>query len=107
MAYNDYFYKTFEYLLTVPKGKVVTYGQIAKHLGNKGLARLVGNILHQNPAGDYYPCYKVVNAKGELAKAFVFGGALEQERRLALEGILVVDGKVDLKTYQYVDENAL
>jgi O-6-methylguanine DNA methyltransferase len=105
MAYNDYFYKTFEYLLTVPKGKVVTYGQIAKHLGNKGLARLVGNILHQNPAGDYYPCYKVVNAKGELAKAFVFGGITEQERRLINDGILVEDGKVDLKKYQYKDKN--
>ena len=106
MAYSDYFYKTFEYLLTIPKGKVVTYGQIAKYLGNRGLARVVGNILHQNPAGDYYPCFKVVNAKGELAKAFVFGGIGEQERRLNQEGIVVIDGRVDLTKYQYLDKYA-
>lgn len=38
--------KVFEFLRTIPKGKVVTYGQIAENLGNKKLARVVGNILH-------------------------------------------------------------
>ena len=42
----------YEYLATIPKGKVVTYGQIAKFLGNENLARTVGNILHENPDGD-------------------------------------------------------
>ena len=41
--------KVFNYLTTVPKGKVVTYGQIASYLGNRKLARVVGNILHNNP----------------------------------------------------------
>ena len=40
--------KVFNYLTTVPKGKVVTYGQIASYLGNRKLARVVGNILHNN-----------------------------------------------------------
>ncbi|MBQ7980243.1 MAG: MGMT family protein, partial [Oscillospiraceae bacterium] len=41
----------YEYLTTIPKGKVVTYGQIAEHLGNRHLARAVGNALHKNPDG--------------------------------------------------------
>lgn len=49
-----------EYLSTVPEGKVVTYGQIAKWMGNPGLARLVGNYLHKNPDSGRYPCFKVV-----------------------------------------------
>ena len=42
----------YEYLTTIPNGKVVTYGQIAEHLGNKRLSRAVGNALHKNPDGD-------------------------------------------------------
>ena len=96
--------QVFEYLTTIPKGKVVTYGQIAKHLGNRGLARAVGNILHQNPDGDKYPCYKVLNSKGELSPAFVFGGPHVQQERLEKDGIKVVAGKVDLKKYQWEEE---
>ena len=40
--------KVYELLRTIPYGKVVTYGDIATALGNKKLARVVGNILHQN-----------------------------------------------------------
>ncbi len=92
--------KVYDYLLTIPKGKVVTYGQIANHLGNPGLARVVGNILHVNPYPDFYPCYKVVNAKGRLAKNFGFGGIEEQKRRLEADGIEVRDDyTVDIEKY--------
>ena len=91
----------YEYLRKIPYGKVATYGQIASHLGSKGLARAVGNALHRNPDGDLYPCYKVVNAAGKLAENYAFGGIGEQKRRLEAEGIPVVGGKVDLKRYQY------
>lgn len=91
----------YELLTTIPYGKVVTYGTLAEMLGNKSLARAVGNALHSNPDGDKYPCYKVVNSKGELSPAYAFGGIEEQKRRLEREGILVENGKVDLKRYGY------
>lgn len=93
--------KVYDYLLTIPKGKVVTYGQIAEALGNKCLARAVGNILHVNPDPDRYPCYKVVNAQGKLAQNFGFGGMAEQQRQLEAEGIAVENGAVDLKKYGF------
>ena len=98
---NDLAQKVYEYLLTIPEKKVVTYKQVAEYLGNKGLARVVGNILHKNPDGDKYPCFKVLNSKGELAENFVFGGKNIQQERLEKDGIIVKDGKVDLKTYQW------
>ena len=98
---NELAQKVYDYLLTIPKKKVVTYKQVAEYLGNKGLARVVGNILHKNPDGDKYPCYKVLNSKGELAENFVFGGKNIQKERLEKEGIKVKDGKVDLKIYQW------
>lgn len=98
---NELAKKVYDYLLTIPKKKVVTYKQVAEYLGNKGLARVVGNILHKNLDGDKYPCYKVLNSKGELAESFVFGGKNIQKERLEKEGIMVKDGKVDLKIYQW------
>ena len=92
--------KVFKYLKTIPKGKVVTYGDIANYLGNKNLSRVVGNILHKNPNPNKYPCYKVVTSKGRLSKNFAFGGIDEQKQRLEKDGIEVINYKVDLKKYK-------
>jgi len=59
----------------------------------------VGNALHKNPDPEKIPCYRVVNAKGELAGEFAFGGEGAQARLLQADGIAVVDGRVDLKIY--------
>ena len=91
--------KVYDLLTQLPSGKVVTYGQLAQMLGNKNLARAVGNALHANPDGDRYPCYKVVNAKGRLSSAYAFGGLAAQQHRLEAEGIAVKHGKVDLSVY--------
>ena len=92
--------KVYEFLKTIPEGKVVTYGQIACYLGDKHLARAVGNILHKNPDPENIPCHRVVNAKGEVSAAYAFGGSGEQRKRLEEEGIVFgVDGRVDLKKY--------
>ena len=91
--------RIYEAVKNIPKGKVATYGQVAVMAGNERMARAVGNALHKNPDPDTIPCYRVVNAKGELAKAFVFGGINVQAAMLEQDGIEVVDGKVDLKKY--------
>lgn len=91
--------RIYEAVKNIPKGKVATYGQVAAMAGNERMARAVGNALHKNPDPDTIPCYRVVNAKGELAKAFVFGGVNVQAAMLEQDGIEVVDGKVDLKKY--------
>ncbi|MCR5823166.1 MAG: MGMT family protein, partial [Lachnospiraceae bacterium] len=60
-----------------------------------------GNALHKNPDPDNIPCFRVVNAKGELAEEFAFGGPGVQAKLLEAEGITVVDGKVDLELFQW------
>ncbi len=89
----------YDYLTAIPHGKVVTYGMIGEHLGNKNLARAVGNILHKNPDGTKYPCYKVVSSTGKLAHGYAFGGAKQQKELLEQEGIVVENDKVDLGKY--------
>ncbi len=95
--------KVFAYLLTIPRGKVTTYGEIAKHIGNKNFARAVGNILHNNPDEEKFPCYRVVNSKGKLSENFAFGGIFMQKKKLEAEGIEVVGFRVDLNKYKFED----
>ena len=95
--------KVYEYLLTIPKGKVVTYKQIAEYLGNARLSRVVGNILHNNPDRNKYPCYKVVNSKGKLSEHFAFGGIEKQKEMLEMEKIEVINYRVDLEKYQWLE----
>ncbi len=89
----------YEAVKRIPKGCVATYSQVAELAGNKKMCRAVGNALHKNPNPDEIPCYRVVNAKGELSGAFAFGGAGEQAKRLRADGIEVIDGRVDLDKY--------
>ncbi|MDE7331897.1 MAG: methylated-DNA--[protein]-cysteine S-methyltransferase [Lachnospiraceae bacterium] len=91
--------RIYEAVKKIPKGKVATYGQIAELAGDKKMARAVGNALHKNPDPDSIPCYRVVNAKGELAGAFAFGGENVQAGLLEADGIEVADGRVDLEKY--------
>ena len=91
--------RIYEAVKRIPVGKVATYGQVARMAGNKKMARAVGNALHKNPNPLEIPCYRVVNAKGELSGQFAFGGKGRQEKLLQADGIEVVDGKVDLEKY--------
>lgn len=92
--------KVYDFLKTIPKGKVATYGQIASFLGNKNLSRVVGNILHNNPDPENIPCHRVVNRKGELSNAYAFGGSTAQRKLLEQEGITFeADGTINLDKY--------
>ena len=79
--------RIYEAVKQIPKGKVATYGQVAAMAGDPKMARAVGNALHKNPDPAHIPCHRVVNARGELADAFVFGGVNEQAVRLQKEGV--------------------
>ena len=89
----------YEYLKSVPRGKVVTYGMIARAIGRPRASRQVGNALHNNPTPVVVPCHRVVNREGRLAPAFAFGGIGKQTELLRSEGVEVVDNYVDLRKY--------
>lgn len=92
--------RVFAAVQQIPKGKVATYGDIARIIGCNGGARAVGNALHQNTDGNLVPCHRVVNSKGYLANEYVFGGTDEQAQRLMAEGVDVFCGRVNLRKYR-------
>ena len=91
--------RVYEFIKTVPKGKVVTYGMVAFYIGAPRAARQVGNALHRNPTPVIVPCHRVVNRAGRLAPAFAFGGIEKQAELLRAEGVQVNEGYVDLDQY--------
>lgn len=96
----NFFEKIYEIVQRIPKGKVATYGQIAKLAGNPRASRAVGYALHVNPMPGVIPCYRVVNRQGRVAPGFAFGGPEEQAKLLAQEKVTCSkEGYVDLKKY--------
>ena len=95
------FARIYAYVMRVPAGTVVTYGQVAAAVGAPRCARQVGWALHQNPQPGAIPCHRVVNREGRLAPAFAFGGAAAQAALLEQEGVAVADGYVDLERYRW------
>lgn len=72
----------------IPRGKVATYGQVAKIAGLPGHARRVGYALYNLPAGSAVPWHRVVNAAGALSVARLDADSgREQRLRLELEGV--------------------
>ncbi len=76
---------------------VVTYGQIAKHIGGGLTGRTVGFAMRAAPAERQLPCHRVVNRKGEMSPGYVFGSPAVQRKRLMDEGVVFLeDGRIDL-----------
>lgn len=91
----------FAQVKRIPRGKVATYGQIARLIGSPRSARYVGYALRGNPAPGTEPgcnpCHRVVFKNGSLCKSFVFGGPDEQRAMLEAEGVTFLeDGRIDL-----------
>lgn len=85
---NNLGQKVYAIVKKVPKGRVITYGEIAKKL--KINPRMIGWALHANRSADV-PCHRVVNRNGRLAPNFGFDGWREQKRRLLAESVRFKD----------------
>ena len=93
--------RIYEAVKQIPRGCVATSAQVAEAAGDRKMARAVGNALHKNPDPSTIPCHRVVNARGELAGEYAFGGAWKQAELLLSEGVEVTDGVVDLGRFQW------
>lgn len=83
----SFFETVYEIVKQIPRGKVMSYGQIACAAGFPRKAREVGWALHVNPDPEHIPCHRVVNREGRVSPAFVFGGENMQVALLKSEGV--------------------
>jgi methylated-DNA-[protein]-cysteine S-methyltransferase len=74
---------------TIPPGKTMTYGDIAKRLGGVELSRDVGQALGHNPCPIVVPCHRVLAAGGKPGGFSANGGVATKLKMLAIEGAIV------------------
>lgn len=84
-------------LKKIPRGKVVSYGELARIL--KTSPRAIGKVMAENPDQLHYPCYKVVSARGNLCGYSGRGGLEGKRKMLEKEGVVVDGGKVAQKYF--------
>lgn len=95
---TNFFQQVYALTSKVPKGKVTTYGTIARAISTNN-ARRIGHALHAN-RDNQIPCHRVVFANGSLAPGYAFGGPEVQKDKLLSEGVgFTADGKVDLSQF--------
>lgn len=103
MEKEGFFARTYALVRQIPEGRVASYGQIARMLGEPRRARFVGFAMHGSPgmAGGV-PCHRVVFKDGSLAPGFAFGGPDVQRDMLEAEGVgFLADGRVDMARYAW------
>jgi methylated-DNA-protein-cysteine methyltransferase-like protein len=89
----------YRFVRRVPRGQVVTYGQVATLVGAPRAARAVGGAMRACP--DDVPWHRVVNAQGRISRRRREAGMLTQRIRLEQEGIPLRRGRVVLARYRW------
>lgn len=89
--------KVYELTRQIPKGKVATYGQLAKLAHKPNAARAVGVFMKSNPDAPRTPCHRVVAANGALTGYSAGNGISTKKAMLITEGVYFIGNKVDLK----------
>lgn len=91
---GDFFQDVYEVVKLIPRGRVTSYGAIAKYLGAARSARMVGYALNQSFSHLELPAHRVVNRNGMLSGKYHFPPDRPMEDALVAEGIEVVDDQV-------------
>ena len=95
MTFRD---RVYTIVSKIPKGKVATYGQIARLSGNAKAGRAVGMFMKTNPHAPKVPCHRVVGSDGSLTGYSGGKGIVTKKVILLKERVRFNGNKVDLKT---------
>jgi len=94
-------HRIWETIGEIPKGSVANYGQIAEIAGILRGARQVGYALRHLPEGHDVPWHRVLRSSGKIAFEKGSSSYKEQSKRLMMENVAVMAGKVDMKKYRW------
>jgi methylated-DNA-protein-cysteine methyltransferase-like protein len=85
----------------IPRGHVLTYGEVARLAGMSRAARRVSQAMRRAPRSMKLPWHRVVNAQGKISFPEDSSGFREQKNRLEEEGVVFIKGKIDLDRFGY------
>lgn len=94
--------KVYDITKKIPRGKVATYGQLARLAGSPGAARAVGMCMKTNPNAPIVPCHRVVASDGSLTGYSAGKGISTKREMLLQEGVFFSGLKVNLDKSQWL-----
>ncbi|GAB4412600.1 MAG: MGMT family protein [Bacteroidia bacterium] len=94
MDRSDFYTDVYDVVRLIPQGRVTTYGAIARYLGTASSSRMVGYALNSAAGLPDVPAHRVVNRLGLLTGSHHFPPDDPMEQRLAAEGVVVIDNRV-------------
>ena len=102
MPTDSFYERVYRVIARIPRGRVMTYGQIADYVGAPRSARRVGQALSQTPADRRLPWHRVVNRSGRISERWPAARMDYQAQLLRDEGIFFeADGRIDLDRYRW------
>ncbi len=90
-------HRAIELLKKIPRGKIITYKELARATGTH--PRAIGAVMHSNKSPVEFPCYKVIMSDGRLGG---YGGGIKKKiKLLKKDGIILKNGKIDLEKHMF------
>jgi len=99
--FDDWVKAVWDVVDGIPSGHVLTYGEVARLAGRSGAARRVSQALRRAPRDMKLPWHRVVNSQGKISIPEDSSGHREQKDRLEREGVVFLNGKIDLQRFGY------
>lgn len=99
--YDRWVKNVWQVVADIPRGHVLTYGDVARLAGMRRAARRVGQAMRRAPRKLELPWHRVVNAQGKISFPADSTGYRRQKERLEEEGVVFIEGKIDLERYGY------
>lgn len=84
--------RVYEVVKEIPRGSILSYGEVARKIGYPKAYRAVGNALNKNPDSKTIPCHRVVKSNGKIGG--FKGGTKKKIILLKKEGLIIANGKV-------------
>ena len=94
-AKDNFYQQVYDIVALIPKGRVTTYGAIAKALGAAKSSRLVGSaLIHAHHPNNNLPIYRVVNRSGMLTGKYHYDSPKHMQNLLEAEGVQIEDDQI-------------
>ena len=100
-ADTNWYQSVWKVVSEIPSGPVLTYGEVARLAGMPRAARRVSQALRRAPRGVKLPWHRVINSQGKISFPEDSSAWLEQKDMLEGEGVIFLNGKVDLEHFGY------
>jgi methylated-DNA-protein-cysteine methyltransferase-like protein len=100
-ADGNWYQSVWKVVSEIPSGHVLTYGEVARLSGMPRAARRVSQALRRAPGGMNLPWHRVINAQGKISFPEDSSAWKEQKDMLEAEGVIFLNGKIDLEHFGY------